>query len=213
MPRIIRITAIMRFCRSTFCISFRNRRGRDHCGRSFCPSRSFRIFSVPDTALFSSPRRRWPPTGADCSLEKSLAGELDLRIGKPDSEEQGEQDLRDEVTDPQNDGLPQCFEKTSICRIRTVCHAFTEKNCRIVVHSDPVADIGLVALEGQDKCVDQRPNLEKAIHKEKRCNEHISIFGVADRFNSTLCYRSHRVSPSQYGIKQVAYGGQNAPIG
>ena len=124
---------------------------------------------------------------------------MQFRIGEPNCQQQGQQDLRNEVTKPQDDGvLERCQEQILHCS-STAAHAFarTEQDDAIVVESDKVTGISAVTLETQDKGLDQRPYLEETIHEKERGNEHIAILRIANRLDSTLCSGSHLHTPFQ----------------
>ena len=59
-----------------------------------------------------------------------------------------------------------------------------EQQCLVVIESHELASVTCVALKTQNKGVDQRPDLEKAIDEEERQDKQIPVLGVANGLNT-----------------------------
>ena len=127
---------------------------------------------------------------------------MQFRICKPNSKQQGEENLRNKVADPQNNGILECLEKLYIKRTCSTVIPTKQKRL-IILQSYKRLIVSAIAMKAQQEGIDKRPYLEECVNKEKWCDEHISILGIANRLNTTLCRRCHWNTPSQKFSKIV----------
>ena len=104
---------------------------------------------------------------------------MQLGICEPNSKQQGQENLRDEVTNPKNQSVSKVTDK--FCMNPTCGTVIaTEQQCLEILQTNEGIPFRTISVYTQDKGVDQWPDLEESVYKEKWCNEKISILGVAD---------------------------------